>query len=111
MVKSAFFEMRLLRISYLDAAGQLTTREIEPQFLYLNLPVWYLLAWDRWREAVRFFRIDRLRGVGKDRRRFPPARSAILPHRRRAGREAAVVADRRDPGCFSIGSMSGWGQK
>jgi predicted DNA-binding transcriptional regulator YafY len=51
LVKSAFFEMRLLRVSYADGAGRLTVREIEPQFLYLNVPVWYLLAWDRLREA------------------------------------------------------------
>ena len=65
LVKRAFFEMRLLRISYIDEAGRATIREIEPQFLYLNVPVWYLLAWDRLREAVRFFRIDRLTRVEK----------------------------------------------
>jgi predicted DNA-binding transcriptional regulator YafY len=63
LIKRAFFEMRLLRISYVDEAGRATTREIESQFLYLNVPVWYLLAWDRLREGVRFFRIDRLKGV------------------------------------------------
>jgi predicted DNA-binding transcriptional regulator YafY len=40
-------------------------REIEPQFLYLNIPVWYLLAWDRLRDAVRFFRVDQLKHVEK----------------------------------------------
>lgn len=62
-VKTAFFEMRRLRIRYCDEAGRETTREIEPQFLYLNLPVWYLLAWDHLRDDVRFFRIDRLRAA------------------------------------------------
>jgi predicted DNA-binding transcriptional regulator YafY len=38
-------------------------QRLEPQFLYLNVPVWYLLAWDRLRGAVRFFRIDRVRSV------------------------------------------------
>jgi predicted DNA-binding transcriptional regulator YafY len=65
LVKSAFFEMRLLRIAYVNEAGEPTTREIEPQFLYLNLPVWYLLSWDRLRDGVRFFRIDRLKSVEK----------------------------------------------
>jgi predicted DNA-binding transcriptional regulator YafY len=27
------------------------------------MPVWYLLAWDRLRGAVRHFRVDRIRGV------------------------------------------------
>lgn len=65
LVKAAFFEMRVLRIVYSDEQGRTTAREIEPQFLYLNLPVWYLLAWDRLRDGVRFFRIDRLRSVEK----------------------------------------------
>jgi predicted DNA-binding transcriptional regulator YafY len=40
-----------------------TSRDIEPQFLYLNVPVWYLLAWDRLRSAIRCFRIDRIKSV------------------------------------------------
>jgi predicted DNA-binding transcriptional regulator YafY len=40
-----------------------TSRDVEPQFLYLNLPVWYLLAWDRLRKAIRCFRIDRIKSV------------------------------------------------
>jgi predicted DNA-binding transcriptional regulator YafY len=36
---------------------------VEPQFLYFCMPVWYLLAWDRLRNAVRCFRIDRIRAV------------------------------------------------
>jgi predicted DNA-binding transcriptional regulator YafY len=64
-VKAAFFEMRRLRITYVDEAEQVTVREIEPQFLYLNVPVWYLLAWDHLRDGVRFFRVDRLRQVEK----------------------------------------------
>jgi predicted DNA-binding transcriptional regulator YafY len=62
-VKTAFFEMRRLVVRYCDEAGRETTREIEPQYLYLNLPVWYLLAWDHLRDDVRFFRIDRLRAA------------------------------------------------
>jgi predicted DNA-binding transcriptional regulator YafY len=62
-VKQAFFDMRVLRIEYRDQAERSTTREIEPQFLYLYPPVWYLHAWDRLRDGVRSFRIDRLRGA------------------------------------------------
>jgi predicted DNA-binding transcriptional regulator YafY len=59
-IKSAFFEMKRLRIDYIDESGRRTGREIEPQLLYLNVPVWYLLAWDLTRDDVRFFRIDRI---------------------------------------------------
>jgi predicted DNA-binding transcriptional regulator YafY len=62
-VAEAFFEMRCVRIEYVDQAGTITTREVEPHFLFLNLPVWYVLAWDRLREGVRHFRVDRMRSV------------------------------------------------
>lgn len=62
-VAEAFFEMRCVRIEYVDRRGRLTTREVEPHYLFLNLPVWYVLAWDRLRGAVRHFRVDRMRSV------------------------------------------------
>lgn len=59
----AFLNERCAAIEYVDRNGAATSREIEPQFLYLSLPVWYLLAWDRLRGAVRHFRTDRIRSV------------------------------------------------
>ena len=59
-VARAFFEMRLLEIGYADEAARLTTREIEPQFLFFCVPAWYLLSWDRLRDDIRTFRIDRI---------------------------------------------------
>ena len=62
-IADAFFNMRCIRITYADQKDATTTREVEPHFLYLNLPVWYLLAWDRLRQGVRYFRVDRIRSV------------------------------------------------
>ena len=62
-VAEAFFNMRCIAISYVDRNGVTTSRSIEPQFLYLSVPVWYLLAWDRLRGAIRYFRIDRVTSV------------------------------------------------
>jgi predicted DNA-binding transcriptional regulator YafY len=59
----AFISARCVRIEYVDRRGATTSRHVEPQFLYLTLPVWYLLAWDRLRGAVRHFRIDRIRSL------------------------------------------------
>ena len=59
-VTRAFFDMRVLEIRYSDEATRMTTRQIEPQFLYLSVPAWYLLAWDRLRDGIRTFRIDRI---------------------------------------------------
>jgi predicted DNA-binding transcriptional regulator YafY len=62
-VPEAFFNMRCVAIEYVDQKGVVTSREVEPQFLYLNVPVWYLLGWDRLRGAVRWFRVDRIRSI------------------------------------------------
>jgi len=62
-IADAFFNMKCIGIDYIDQNGVVTSRSVEPQFLYLNVPVWYLLAWDRLRAAVRHFRIDRIKSV------------------------------------------------
>ncbi len=46
------------------------------QFLYYNLPVWYVLAWDRLRSGVRFFRIDRIRKLDVEPAQFRLGRAA-----------------------------------
>jgi predicted DNA-binding transcriptional regulator YafY len=62
-LSAAFFDQRTTEIDYVDQQGATTTRSIEPQFLYLNMPVWYVLAWDLLRQAPRTFRIDRIIGA------------------------------------------------
>jgi predicted DNA-binding transcriptional regulator YafY len=59
-IEEGFFEQKNLEISYRDLNGKLTERNIEPQYLLLAMPVWYLLAWDNLREDVRSFRLDRI---------------------------------------------------
>jgi predicted DNA-binding transcriptional regulator YafY len=59
----SFFAQRYAEIDYVDQQGATTTRTIEAQFLYLNMPVWYVLAWDRLRQAPRTFRLDRITAV------------------------------------------------
>jgi predicted DNA-binding transcriptional regulator YafY len=62
-IADAFFNMRCIVIQYVDQPGATTSRDVEPQFLYLSVPVWYLLAWDRLRGAIRYFRLDRIKAV------------------------------------------------
>ena len=59
----AFMGRRLAEIRYEDQYGNVTDREIEAQYLYYNVPIWYVLAWDRLRDDVRFFRVDRINRV------------------------------------------------
>ena len=57
---TAFVETRLLEMAYRGGTGRSTVRMLEPHLLLLNYPTWYLIAWDRGREAVRSFRLDRI---------------------------------------------------
>ena len=59
----AFIRQQLLQITYEDQHGAFTERDVEAQYLYYNVPVWYALTWDHLRDDVRFFRIDRIRNL------------------------------------------------
>ena len=63
LLYEAFFEMKTLNIIYADADGRKTSRKIEPHYLFLNWPVWYVMAWDHLRGDVRCFRLDRVSGA------------------------------------------------
>lgn len=63
LVSQAFFEQKHLVIDYASQEGIITSRRIEPQFLYLNAPVWYLVAWDHLRADIRTFRVDRIQAA------------------------------------------------
>ena len=56
----AFLEQKQLSVSYTDEKQVMTNRIIEPHYLYLNYPVWYILAWDLLRSDYRTFRCDRI---------------------------------------------------
>lgn len=60
LLYEAFFEMKTLNINYEDAKGEKSSRMIEPHYLVLNWPVWYVMAWDHLRDDVRCFRLDRI---------------------------------------------------
>lgn len=68
----------VLRFGYVDRAGRRTRRRVEPYRLLHTGWCWYLLAWDRTREAWRTFRVDRMeepfdRGGPFDRRAISDA--------------------------------------
>ncbi len=60
MLYEAFFELKRLHITYADGKGDKTKRTIEPHYLFLNWPAWYVLAWDHLRSDIRCFRLDRI---------------------------------------------------
>lgn len=59
-LSSAFLYQKQLTITYGDENKTITKRRIEPHYLYLNYPVWYILAWDCMRVDFRTFRCDRI---------------------------------------------------
>ncbi|MGC4088745.1 MAG: WYL domain-containing protein [Polyangiaceae bacterium] len=58
-IQRAFLEQRTLALSY-RTEHALTQRLVEPQFLLLSWPAWYLLVWDHLRNAPRTLRVDRI---------------------------------------------------
>jgi predicted DNA-binding transcriptional regulator YafY len=67
----AFTNRRVAVVRYQDQHARRTEREIELQYLYYSMPVWYALAWDRLRDDVRTFRIDRIKGIRTLSEAFP----------------------------------------
>lgn len=56
----SFFTSHKIKIQYQSESRSITKRIVEPHYLLLNWPVWYLLAWGELREDVRLFRTDRI---------------------------------------------------
>ncbi len=56
----AFIARQALQIRYRSENGTRTRRVIEPHYLMLCYPLWYVAAWDRLRDDVRTFRCDRI---------------------------------------------------
>jgi predicted DNA-binding transcriptional regulator YafY len=51
---------RVLWICYLDRAGNVTERQVEPVVFMAGSSGWYLVGWCRVRDAARCFRVDRI---------------------------------------------------
>jgi predicted DNA-binding transcriptional regulator YafY len=65
-LQEAFVARNTLRMDYVDATGRNSARHVEPHYLLLNHPAWYVLAFDQDRQAGRSFRIDRIHRAGLD---------------------------------------------
>jgi predicted DNA-binding transcriptional regulator YafY len=58
--ETAFLQRRYLRFQYRDSKATRTNRNVEPQAMLILPPLWYLVAWDPARKALRHFRMDRI---------------------------------------------------
>lgn len=59
-IQEAFFERRALELAYRGANERRTVQVVEPHYLLLSWPAWYLLVWDHLRDDVRALRVDRI---------------------------------------------------
>ncbi|MGP3770927.1 helix-turn-helix transcriptional regulator [Streptomyces sp. SDT5-1] len=60
-VERSLAEQLVLRLTYTDAAGEESRRDVEPAGLLTAGRHWYLIAWCRSRRAGRGFRLDRIK--------------------------------------------------
>lgn len=59
-LSDSFFNSQKLHIRYRTEQNRTSDRIVEPHYLLLNWPIWYLLAWDELRDDIRMFRTDRI---------------------------------------------------
>ncbi|MEE1781765.1 WYL domain-containing protein [Streptomyces sp. SP17BM10] len=77
-VERALTDATVLRLSYVDAAGRTSEREVEPAGLLTAGGTWYLIAWCRTRHAGRGFRLDRITAATPTTEPSPPHTLADL---------------------------------
>jgi predicted DNA-binding transcriptional regulator YafY len=63
VVEQAVTRRRVLAVRYRDGKGATSRREVEPQLLAKSGRHWFLVAWCRERDAMRWFREDRIESV------------------------------------------------
>lgn len=66
----AFVDQKVLEIKYQREDGVMSKRRIEPQYLLLKYPIWYVVAIDHLRKEPRTFRCDRMLEASMDEMRF-----------------------------------------
>ncbi len=91
VLEQSFSRELVLSFDYVDRHGTATRRVVEPHGLLVESPAWYLLCRDLDKQAVRIFRIDRIRRarVLPD-RPFTPDLDAV--YRQRLAQRAADAA-------------------
>ena len=63
LVRQAVAESRALKCSYINSAGDVTNREIEPLLLESREANWFLKGFCRSNQESRVFRLDRMRDI------------------------------------------------
>lgn len=90
LIADAITSRMMVRLHYRDAAGNVTSREVEPVTCLVHRDHWYLVGVCRMRGAIRAFRFDRILAVEPT---LTPSRPHLadrfLPFQRRKRSRAA----------------------
>ena len=60
VIEQGMTDQRVLRIEYISGEGTTTLREVEPILFGSTTGRWYLMGWCQLRDAIRWFRLDRI---------------------------------------------------
>lgn len=71
-VEESLGRHRVLAIEYRSAGGTVSRRRIDPVLLALTGGHWYVAAWCRWREGMRWFRLARILRADLTPERYDP---------------------------------------
>lgn len=71
-VEQSLARSTVLALRYRDSAGAESARRVEPVILAHTGTAWYLVAWCQTREAVRWFRLDRVERADLTAETFSP---------------------------------------
>ncbi len=63
LIADAITSRMMIRLHYRDAAGNVSSREVEPVTCLVHREYWYLVGMCRTRRAIRAFRFDRILAV------------------------------------------------
>ena len=88
-LSEAIEDRRVARIEYLAVGGSTSVRTVEPHSLERELPHWYVHTWDRSRDAIRSFRLDRMKNAALLEEHFEP-RPRLAASRLQEARTARV---------------------
>ncbi|WP_055477490.1 helix-turn-helix transcriptional regulator [Sphaerimonospora mesophila] len=92
LIANAITARLVIRLQYLDAAGHLTIRDVEPVTCLVHGEFWYLVGWCRLRRGIRAFRFDRIVAVEPtDLPARPHLPERFLPFQRRTARRRAAA--------------------
>ncbi|MEV0948877.1 WYL domain-containing protein [Rhodococcus sp. NPDC049939] len=72
VVEEALQRDVLVSLCYVDKEGRRTERVVEPHLLAHSYGAWFVVAWCRTRDGVRWFRLDRVADARITRRTFVP---------------------------------------